>query len=441
MIFRENGGAWSTAHATVIQHYQICFDLLVQAGLREGTLPYAKALALLTFKEPREFCLGYTQHGTSGAGGGPGYARLIARAMVEAVNRGLRDLNHFEELGILEKGIGSDRIADLTCNILKFQFIEYTKQIAVRHGLPTATHTIESASFDARARQWVTESHQLPTNPYSGLAVLLTPQQFIRNRPVLDAADWFDHYQNEQARTDLSYEVLTNVTKETIVAAARQNAQMVRDWTEQQAREAEPQPYDLENDPDGVYRWDSATRDFVRINPLSLQVPQTTADFLAVIERVLAEFRRYIEEQRGWSLLWNEDGTEKLEEAAQLVFLGIARSYCAQNNIVVDREVELGRGPVNFKFSNGYIFRALIEVKKLHSGAFWSGLERQLPSYLESDDCQYAWYMAIQYRTGGVSRVRGPRLPSIIDRIAQRTNKDVKFFLVDATKKASASNL
>ena len=56
------------------------------------------------------------------------------------------------------------------------------------------------------------------------------------------------------------------------------------------------------------------------------------------------------------------------------------------SGIELDREVELGRGPVDFKASSGTSARLLIEVKKLHNGRFWNGLRYQLPSYLQSDN-------------------------------------------------------
>jgi hypothetical protein len=81
-----------------------------------------------------------------------------------------------------------------------------------------------------------------------------------------------------------------------------------------------------------------------------------------VIQRLIDQFKLFIEEQSGWKLLWNDDGTDKPEEAAQLLFRGIVQYYCIANNIVIDREVEIGRGPVDIKFSNGYSVAASSNV-------------------------------------------------------------------------------
>lgn len=191
----------------------------------------------------------------------------------------------------------------------------------------------------------------------------------------------------------------------------------------------------------GVYQWDQATRNYAVLRPLSFEAPHDDETFFAIIDRVVAEYKHYIEEQRGWQLLWNDDGTEKHETAAQLAFLGIARSYCRANNVVVDREVELGRGPVDFKFSNGYQKRALLEIKKLHNGRFWNGLTAQLPSYLHSDQCQNGWFIAIQYRNGGTSQEGLIQLPGEVYRVAKKTTKSLRFQNIDARPPQSASKL
>lgn len=441
MIYQEEEGFWADSHDTIIQHFETCFDLITSGRMISSSLPYQKAIRLLTFKEPREFCLGYTELGTAGSGGGGGYARLMAKGMVEAINRGLSDLRHFEEIGILEKGIGPDRIGDMTCNILKYKFIEYTKRVAERHDLPTAPFLVHNSHYDPLGKRWVNKRHHLPVNPTNGLPILLTPERFIRDQPFLSPEAWFDAYQSEQARMDVNYDILSNVDKTRIVETAKANAESVREWTEEQERAAQPQPYNLEADPRGVYAWDASTSQFVKANPLSLTSPTNKEEFVIFIEKIIAEYRRYIEQNRGWALLWNDDGTEKDEEAAQLVFYGIARSYCAQNNINLDREVWLGRGPVDFKFSRGFEMRALLEVKKLHNGDFWHGVEKQIPTYLEGDDCDQAWYVSVQYRPGGISEKRAPRMSAVISELQKTTGKIVRYESVSALRNPpSASN-
>jgi hypothetical protein len=440
MIYQEGGGFWSGTHDVVIKHFETCFELIIDGRMQPISLQYSKAVRLLTFKEPREFCLGYTEKGTDGTGGGRGYAKLIARAMVQAVNRGLSDLNHFEELGILEKGIGPDRIGDITCNILKFKFIEYTKQVATRHKLNTKAFRVLNARFDPETKRWQSESHNLPVNPSSGLPILLTPERFIRDIPFLNPEAWFDDYQAEELRMDMNYDVLKNVDKTIIVETARRHAENVRNWTESMEQYADPKPYDLDADPDGVYQWHEAAKEFTYNNPVKLKEPKNDEEFVSFIQTIIANFRNYVEQQSGWKLLWNDDGTEKNEEAVQLLFLGIAKAYCTQNNINLDREVWMGRGPVDFKFSKGYVLRALLEIKKLQSGGFWHGIETQVPIYLQGDECEQAWYVGVQYRPKGESQKRALRLGGIIADLQKNTGKVVRYEQISAIRKPPSAS-
>lgn len=440
LIFKEQGSEWAGAHDQLVGHFDTCFRLIAQGNRNRVSVPYKKALRLLTFPEPKEICLGYTKSGTGGAGGGDGYAKLIAEAMEAAIDRGLTDLRHFEELGILNEGIGPDRISDFSCNVLRARLIAYTKRVAARRHLTTRPIKIAGAAYDPQRVAWVAETHNLPWNPYNKRAVLLIPARFLRDLPTINPDDWWENYEAEQLRDDINYEVMGKVNKGHIVATARRHVAQVSEWAVAQEPRP-PEPYDLPGDKNGVYQWDRATRSYVAQHPLSFEPPQDDATFFAIIERVVAEFKLYIEEQRGWKLLWNDGSTEKHEEAAQLVFLGIARSYCRANNIVVDREVELGRGPVDFKFSNGYTRRALLEIKKLHNGKFWNGLTAQLPSYLYSDECNDGWFLAIQYRSAGTSRERLRRLPNEVRLVADRTRKNLRYKAVDARPKQSASEL
>lgn len=441
LIFQDQGAEWADAHDQLIEHFNICFRLIAQGNRDPKSVPYKKALALLHFPEPREFCLGYTEQGTRGAGGGLGYARLIAGAMEDAITRGLQDLRHFEELGVLNEGIGPDRISDLTCNVLRSRFLGYTTEVAIRHDLPTSSVKVGGAAYDPQRVAWRSEVADLPINPANDRPVLLVPQRFLRELPVLNADDWWENYEAEQLRNDFNYEVLGKVAKKDIVAAARRSPASVRAWSK--AKESTTAaPYDFDRDPKGVWQWLKAAQAFVAGEPLVLDPPDDDAAFVSVVELVIGKFKHFVEEQGGWRLLWNDGNVdEKPEEAAQLVFRGIAQSYCEANNIVLDREVNLGRGPVDFKFSNGYERRALLEIKKLHSGKFWNGLTRQLPSYLRSDDCSLGWYVAIRYREKGVTQDWELRVPALIREISDEMGLKLKTVGVDARPKISASKL
>ena len=367
-VFKESEGFWAGAHDEIIRHFDRAFLLIAEGNRNPQSLQYRKALHLLMFREPKELCLGYTATGTAGLGSGIGFARSIASAISAAITRGLIHPRHFEELGVLNKGIGSDRISDITCTILKHRLLTYTQEIARRHGIPMEWHRIYAAEFDEQRLRWRIPEVEAPTNPYTGGPFLFVPQRFLNDLPTLNADDWWDHYENEELRDDLNYEIMGRVNKATIIEVARLHPESVRQWTIDKEAE-QVSPYDFSKDPKGVWQWDPVTQSFTQSHPLRISPPQSDEEFFSIIELVIGQFRLFIEEQGGWSLLWDTPyAQEKPEHATQLLFRGIAQNYCRANNISLDAEVNLGRGPVDFKFSNGYVHRAHLEVKKLHNG-------------------------------------------------------------------------
>ena|SRR6266567_4271554 len=232
------------------------------------------------------------------------------------------------------------------------------------------------------------------------------------------ADDWWTYYENEQLRTDLNYEILRHVDKATIVAKARDHPELVRKWTLDRERNPAA-PYDLVNDPKGAWQWDEATQQFASTNPLQLPPARSARDFAEVIALVIRQFR-------------DSSGNDKPEHAVQLLFRGIAQHYCKANNISLDPEVNLGRGPVDFKFSNGYSHRTHLEIKKLHNGKFWNGLEEQLPSYMKSDEVSQGWFLAVRYRSNKSAQNRVEELDRRVAKLAAAKHLDLRYGVVDA---------
>ncbi|MEE3127543.1 MAG: hypothetical protein VX494_10055 [Actinomycetota bacterium] len=437
----DYGVHWKRAHQRLVQHFTRCYSLVARATNRTSNSAML-AKRLLTFPEPYEFGLGYTAHGTAGSGSGSGFAESIMDGIAVSIAAGLDEPEHIEEIGILNEGFGADRISDAACNVLKADFIEYTQSVARRHNVSLDLHKVRHANRDLKNDRWVDGEVELPTNPETGRPLILLPRRFLNDLPVLNADDWFESTLNADIRTDMNVKVGQHVAKKTLVKIARQNPDRVREWARQQSSRPDLFGYDFDGDPKGVVQFDGAPVAFAAAHPLALLTPPANQTELSdLVKQVLGQFQHYIEQEGGWSLLWNSDGSEKPESAAQLVFLGMAKHYLRLFDVEVDREVELGRGPVDFKISSGASKRLLIEIKKAHNGKFWNGLDLQLPSYLVSDKATEGWFVAIRYRNNKQSATRMKELPGRVSSAATSSGKTLHYQAVDARRPASASKI
>ena len=440
-LLLKAGKTWASAHDELVAHFAHCYSLVAKAH-GPKSLSAKAAHRLLTFPEPYEFGLGYTAASTRGSGSGLMQARTIADGIAVAVAAGLTEPEHIEEIGILNEGFGADRISDATLNVLKDRFITYTQTVAARHHIALEDHKIRNAGVDLTSTRWFDDVVQLPTNPVTGDPVLLLPRKLLRDLPTLNAEDWFQSDINDEVRTYLNLKVGQTIPKREIVKLARRNPEQVRDWARRQTTRTDLTGYNFSEDPRGVVNYDTATVEFAHAHPLPATTPpQDRAELSALIGKVLGNFKAFIEQGGGWKLLWNSDGSEKNEGAAQLLFMGMAREYLRLFGVEVDREVELGRGPVDFKISAGNNIRLLIEVKKAHTGTFWNGLNDQLPSYLASDDTAEGWLVAIRYRDTKSTIDRLRQLPTAVLQAGERAGKTLHCIAIDGRRPVSASKI
>ncbi|GAA1989992.1 hypothetical protein [Microbacterium pumilum] len=440
LLLLEAGGVWATAHDELIAHFVHCYSLVAKAASPKSVSAQA-ARRLLTFPEPFELGLGYTAVGTRGSGAGDRFAARMADGIAVAIAAGLTQPEHIEEIGILNEGIGADRISDATANVLKGRLFAYTQETARRHDLPLATHNVGHARVSLDAARWHDEEVELPTNPSTGRPIILVPEFILGGLPTLNADDWFDSHFNDDIRLSLNLTVGQAVSKASIVAFARQRPERVREWARAQTSREDLIGYDFGGDPLEVVQWDREPARFAVEHPLPARPVATTKDLAELVGEVVERFSHFVEEQRGWSLLWNDDRSEKPEEAIQLLFLGLAQPYLRQFDVELDREVELGRGPVDFKASSGTSARLLIEVKKLHNGKFWNGLRHQLPSYMNSDGASEGWLIAVQYRSNRTAVERLKALPVEVAGVASATGTSLHYSAVDARRPVSASRI
>lgn len=431
LLYASEQGQFIGSHAEVVAFFNSVFQLVAQSGGNHDSLRWQKALELLRFREVDELCLGYTVEGTKGTGSGRGFARIIAGALWEAVQAGLTQITHFEEVAILREGIGADRISDITACLLRTRLAAYTTDVCQRHGIPLRLARYTRAEYDVDAMQWIPKAYVLPDNPHSGAVVLLAPQRYLRSLPTISPEDFWEYCydnENEVLRTRYSDDIARHVDKHTIVDLARNRPDLRHKYIAH-VESADVSPYDFMADPEGLKRWYGATRDYVQANPITLRI-SSQDDFVTAVVAMIKEFRNFVENNRGWALLWNDNRTPRRENSAQHLFLGIVKHYCRANNIDVSREANIGRGPVDFKVSHGYALRALLELKLARNSRFWNGLERQLPKYQEAESVRVGYFLVLVQRDLDYKKLK--HIEARIGALNSQTGYEISHVVVDA---------
>lgn len=441
LLYEEEKGVFEGSHREIIRFFDSVFQLIAKSGGNKESLRYQKVLDILLFPEVEELCLGFATKGTKGSGTGRGSSRTIASALWAAIQAGLVEIRHFEEIGILHEGIGADRISDITAGILRRRLVAYTNAICRRHKVPVQTFRYQHGYYDFEQERWRPIKVELPYNSHSNKAVLLVPRHYLKTLPTINAEDFWDYSytnQNEIIRNEFNYDVSRGVSKRNIVELARRHPELLQAYVgEAEKRAAEP--YDFDRDDKGLIQWYTVSESYVTQHPLTLPV-KSLPGFLNAINRMVLEYQHFVQENAGWKLLWNDDGRNKSEKAAQLLFLGIVKHYCRANDIDISPEPNIGRGPVDFKVSKGFNLRALFELKLARNTHFWNGIEKQLPAYLKAEQINYGTFVVIIFSDRDLERMS--EIQTVVAAVNKKAGVRMTALLVDARReKPSASKL
>lgn len=407
---------------------------LLAASKKVDDVPWRNAKKLLHFSEISWTCLGY---GTTVKGSGFG-KDLISSTLDTAsqiVALGVDDIDLFMALALFEEGIGPDRISDMTTNIILFDLISFSDRINQTLKIPTKQFKIG------------TNNYNLVANPYSNKPLIFVPKDIVRDLPI--AADWSDISrvvrENEELRERVNSHVgeiwatMTRKQKEKLKNAAlksKEAFQQVMDMI----REVEPKPYDFKNDRNGESFWTELLKKIPTDYPydLSNYAGRTlnANEVVEVVNKILSQFQDLIENKGLWKELWDDNGKPRKEKASQRLFFAIAYSYCKANNIDLTPEADSGNGPVDFKLSQGFDSKLVVEIKLSTNGSLVHGYEKQLEIYKKADDTDVGIFLIID--VGGIGKKYG-EVQKIRQEFIKEHGKASSIWYIDGTQKASAS--
>ncbi|WP_079525514.1 hypothetical protein [Solibacillus isronensis] len=156
----------------------------------------------------------------------------------------------------------------------------------------------------------------------------------------------------------------------------------------------------------------------------------TASKFKRVVIDMVQEFKNAIEHKKGHAILNTPDGTVN-EKGVQALFNIIANLYLKNTNVLVNSEVDTGRGSVDFYFSIGKGHRALIELKLGNHKRYTDGINYQLPTYLKAEDADFGVFVLICYTEEQYEK------PNILYETAadlsKEYDKDIRFERVNAS--------
>ncbi|QYJ89401.1 hypothetical protein [Shewanella halotolerans] len=419
------------------QSYRERFEKIIKLLSVSKTVddvPWRNAKRLFHFSEISWTCLGY---GTTVKGSGFG-KDLISSTLDTAsqiVALGVDDIDLFMALALFEEGIGPDRISDMTTNIILPNLISFSERVNQTLKVPTKQFKVGANNYN------------LVVNPYSDQPLIFVPNDIVRDLPI--ASDWSDISrvvrENEDLRERVNGHVgeiwatMTKKDKQRLKKAAlssKEAFQQVMDMI----LEVEPKPYDFKSDRNGESFWTELLKQIPKDYPYDLSNyagrKLSAEEVVEIVNKILSQFQDLVENKGLWKELWDENGKPRKEKASQRLFFAVAYSYCKANNIDLTPEADSGNGPVDFKLSQGFDSKLVVEVKLSNNSSLVHGYEKQLEIYKKADDTDLGVFLIID--VGGIGQ-KYDVVQKMRNDFIKEHGKASDIWYVDGNQKASAS--
>ena len=350
---------------------------------------------------------------------------------------------------MLADGVGRDHLSDFTTNLIKQYLLEYTQTFAQAHIAPhfRRQFAVNKVAFDYTAKRWKGGKYDLPA--FGKDFVLLTPKEILtKDEAWINRSDLIDNFQDiyqsvpdEQLRSHVNEYFLRRLSEDAnddeireAAAAAIAHFPQVLDYYILHKEDTGDEAHKVS----GLKVRDTEQQFIHQIRAL-VDGKLVGTDFYREADdsfdeslRRLMYLKSVIEDQDGYRFFYHDGKPIQREADLQLMY---KLTWCA-STFDVNREVNNGRGPVDFKVSKGGRDKTLIEFKLASNSKLKQNLKHQVGVYEAANDTAKS-IKAILYFSESEFR----KVQSALAELGLIGRRDV--VLIDAcpTNKPSASNV
>lgn len=392
LLFDSENEVYQRLHQDIIRYVRFLRDRSI-----ETDLPPRMVTEWFHFPEVRQNWLGFSRAGNGGSGLGAKFAKALHRNLhsafrcfgEETISRG----SHLEKLRLLDNGVGRDHLSDFTTNLIKGFLLEYTQTFSREYLQPTQRRrmAVQKVRFDYERQRWRGESYDLPC--WNGDFVILTPKEILtKDEAWINRSDLLDRFHDiypsipdEQlrSRVDEHFRALLsdNPKDDEVEEAASATILAFPELLDYYIREKE-ETGDKAHQISGLKvheteeQFVKKVRELVDLHLAGTDFYQEADSFEASIRRVHF-LKDVIENKDGYRLFYMDGKPIKREDDLQIMY----RLTWFASTFELDREVNNGRGPVDFKESKGSKDKTVIEFKLASNSKLKKNLQNQVGVY------------------------------------------------------------
>ena len=353
------------------------------------------------FSEIKQNWLGFSEDGNSGRGLGLDFAKNLHKGLQTVYKdfgkEEITKSSHLEKLCLISPKVGRDKISDFTINFAKKYILEYTEAFAKKYLASSQCRefSVAKVEFNYSTGTWKTKRYFLPS--YNGDYVLLTPRDLLtRDDTFINRVDMINNLENiAPSIEDASLRFELNQYFRDVLR--KKKKEMSKTEKERKATELiyfNPQiiDYYIKYKEDMKEEATSISQQVVgevrqlfnyQLQDLARLLQTQTAFYDIAPNSYDESYRRVlflksvIEDMDGYRLFYIDGKPIKRENDLQIMY----RLVWYATDFDVNREVNNGRGPADFKISKGVHNATLVEFKLASNSKLKINLQNQAEIY------------------------------------------------------------
>lgn len=428
LAFNSSTEVHQALHEQIIEYLRYLREKASVDGLTEATVKN-----LYSFKEVKQNWLGFTVDSNDGKGLGPKFAKALHAALGDILSNfgeeTVTSSSHLEKVALIQEGVGRDNISDFTTNLVKHYLLTFTEQFAQAHLNASQVKKVQvpRAVFNYNTATWATRPYTLPwieartgTDGAKLAAdyVILSPLDLLtKDDTWINQGDMISRFDtlpaalpDDQTRAQvnsyfskkLGQEPTPKEVRAARMATIRAFPELVDYYIaikEATRDEAASESIKKAKDIQRVMRdqVQGAARDLAAKTDFYAK-PWSSLD---EARDAVATFKTYVEDQDGYTLINRGGGTPFSKEAEVQTFFGL---LLQRSRFDFNREPNNGRGPVDFKLSEGAFDKTLIEFKLAKSSSLKRNLLKQVEIYQKANKTDNAVKVVIVYTAADQTR-------------------------------------
>lgn len=461
LLFGSTKDVYKEIHSKILDYLAFLKNKSEKGGITD-----AERNSWYKFSEVKQNWLGYSVEGNGGSGLGDKFALAMSRNM-HIVFEDLHEervtaTSHLEKAGLFQIGIGKDNISDFTCNLIKEYLLEYTQTFTQKHLKKSQAKEVmvTKAFFSYEMQRWMPKKYLLPihNNDY----IILTPKDLLtkddnwinshdlkgdfisicnsipNNQLRSEIHNFFKsklpapkyvgkgRKKREKKPTQAEISEAVNATVQMFpqilnyyIKRKEENKEGAKSISQQKVKEVE---IIFQQNVTELIKSLVEETDFYEIKPTnSLEEARKRVEYMKDV----------IENKDGYRLFYYKGNPIQREADLQVIY----RLTWYSSPYDVNREVNNGRGPVDYTVSKGSKDKSLVEFKLASNSKLKMNLANQVKVYEKASDTNQSIKVILYFDALELQKVN-----DILKEL--KLESDENIILIDAgNNKPSASNV